>query len=68
MTTANDEQENEFEAFSDAPPTSLWAEFFQFVVENKKWWLIPILLAFGLIGVLVVLSSTGAAPFIYTLF
>ena len=68
MTIPNDEKENEFEAASDAPPTSLWTEFFQFVVENKKWWLIPILLSFGLIGLLVALSSTGAAPFIYTLF
>ena len=62
------ENKNEFEqAGEDSPPT-LVQEFMQFIVENKKWWMIPILLSFGLIGLLVILSSTGAAPFIYTLF
>ena len=68
MKKPNTETPNEFERASrDSPPT-LIAEFLQFIVENKKWWLIPILLAFGLLGLLVILSSTGAAPFIYTLF
>jgi hypothetical protein len=43
-------------------------DLFQFLVENKKWWLIPIVVVLGFFGVLVVLGSTGAAPFIYTLF
>jgi hypothetical protein len=30
--------------------------------------LIPILLVFAVVGLLVLFSSTGAAPFIYTLF
>lgn len=40
----------------------------RFLLANKKWWLIPILVVFLLFGALVMLSSTGAAPFIYTLF
>jgi hypothetical protein len=59
---------NEFERAGDERPVTLVQEFVQFIVENKKWWMIPILLSFALIGLLVVLSSTGAAPFIYTLF
>jgi len=59
---------NEFEQAGEEPSPTLVREFLQFVVENKKWWLIPILISFGLIGLLVLLSSTGAAPFIYTLF
>ena len=47
---------------------SLTAEFLTFLSENKKWWLIPILLSIALLGALVFLSGTGAAPFIYTLF
>ena len=43
-------------------------EFVQFLSENKKWWLIPILLAVGMIAVLVALSSTAVAPLIYPLF
>ena len=65
---ADPDSKNEFEQAGDAKPLTLVQEFRQFIVENKKWWMIPILLSFALIGLLVVLSSTGAAPFIYTLF
>ena len=35
----------------------------------KKWWLGPIVLMLGLLGLLVVLTQgTAVAPFIYTLF
>jgi len=43
-------------------------EFWIFLKENKKWWLLPILLAFLLMGALLLAGGTGAAPFIYTLF
>jgi hypothetical protein len=59
---------NEFEKAGEGQPLSLTAEFWLFITENKKWWLIPILLVFALLGVLILLASTGAAPFIYTIF
>lgn len=46
----------------------LVSEFIMFMAENKMWWLAPILIVFGLLGVLLVLGATGVAPFIYTLF
>ncbi len=61
-------QKTEFEKAGEDKPLTLLQEFIAFVVENKKWWLVPILLAFSFLGLLVVLGSTGAAPFIYTLF
>jgi hypothetical protein len=64
----NPDQPTEFERAGEQPPLSLVQEFYLFVTENKKWWMIPILLVLGLLGVLVAFSSTGAAPFIYTLF
>jgi hypothetical protein len=63
-----DNKETEFESAGKETQLSLLQEFFEFIAENKKWWLIPILLVLGLLGVLVVLGTTGAAPFIYTLF
>lgn len=36
--------------------------------HNKKWWMIPIIAVLLLFGVLLILGTTGAAPFIYTLF
>jgi hypothetical protein len=44
-------------------------ELLEFMGENKKWWLIPILVVFLLLGGLIFLSQgTVVAPFIYTLF
>jgi hypothetical protein len=58
----------EMERQACMPQPSLAAEFFWFLLHNKKWWLVPILLAFLLIGLLVVLGGTPLAPFIYTVF
>lgn len=45
------------------------AEFWRFLREEKKYWLMPIILVFLLVGLLMVFSSsTPLAPFIYPLF
>ncbi len=62
------ESKTEFEAAGEEKQLSVVQEFLVFIMENKKWWLIPILLVLALVGALVILGSTGAAPFIYTLF
>jgi hypothetical protein len=44
-------------------------ELWQFMRENKKFWLAPIVITLALVGVLLVLAKGSAiAPFIYTLF
>jgi hypothetical protein len=43
-------------------------ELVMFIRHNKKWYLIPIAVSILLLGILIALGSTGAAPFIYTLF
>ena len=58
----------EFEQAGEQKPLTLPQEFWLFLRQNKKWWLLPILLSFAVLGALVALGSTGAAPFIYTLF
>ena len=69
MSAPENPQKPEFERLAaEQQELSLIAEFWQFVHENKKWWLIPILCVFLLLGTLVFLSSTAFAPFIYTLF
>lgn len=62
------EQESRFREEASARRRGLLAETLAFVMENKKWWLIPILVALASVGVLAALGSSGAAPFIYTLF
>ena len=44
-------------------------EFFEFLKQNKKWWLFPIIFMLLLLGILIVFTQSSAlAPFIYTLF
>jgi len=44
------------------------AELWDFLRHSKKWWLTPIVIVLVLFGILLALSGTAAAPFIYTLF
>jgi len=45
------------------------SEFFQFLRQEKKYWLLPIVIVFVLFGLLSVFSQSSAvAPSIYTLF
>jgi len=45
------------------------SEFLQFLKQEKKYWLAPIIIVFVLFGLLIVFSQSSAvAPFIYTLF
>ena len=44
-------------------------EFVKFLMETKKYWLVPILLFLLIFGALfVVTQGTAVAPFIYTIF
>ncbi len=59
---------DDFEAgLAEARP-GLLLEFWDFLKHNKKWWLAPIVISILGLGLLVLLSGTAAAPFIYTLF
>jgi hypothetical protein len=61
-------EQQTFEDAAEAGRSSFLGEFVGLLMENKKWWLLPILLLFLGLALLVALGSTGAAPFIYTLF
>jgi len=63
-----EDKRTEFERAGEDEQLSIFGEFWLFITENKKWWLIPILVVLLLLGAVAILGSTGAAPFIYTLF
>ena len=45
------------------------ADYFAFLRAQKKWWLLPIVVALVLFGALIALTQGSAlAPFIYALF
>lgn len=62
------DRKDEFLQAAGEEERGIVAEFWAFMAENKMWWLTPILIVFGLLGVLLILGATGAAPFLYTLF
>jgi hypothetical protein len=63
-----DKKLNAFEEANRQNQPGLLGEFVQFLKQNKKFWMIGLLLALLLMGALFILSSTAVAPFIYTLF
>ncbi len=48
---------------------SLIKEFFLFIKQEKKWWLVPLISVLLLVGALIFFAgSSPLAPFIYPLF
>jgi Family of unknown function (DUF5989) len=48
---------------------SVVGEFFQFLRQEKKYWIAPIAVVLVLLGLLLVFAQSSAvAPFIYSLF
>lgn len=63
------EEKNTEQKFEElGQDSSIVREFWEFVCENKKFWLIPIIVVLLLLGLLILLGETAAAPFVYTLF
>jgi hypothetical protein len=46
----------------------LLRELWGLAYNTKKWWLVPVLVALLLVGLMLLASGSAAAPFIYTLF
>lgn len=60
--------DSSFEAHAGEGRQSFLSEFADFLMDNKKWWMLPILFVLLLVGVLLIVGGSGVAPFIYTLF
>ncbi len=58
----------EFEQQATAKERGFVREFWRFALDNKKWWMIPIVVVLLLVGILVLITSTGAGALIYPLF
>ena len=65
---ADREPKNEFAVQATEGRRSLAGEFLDYLKDNKKWWLAPIIFSILGLGMLVLLGGSAAAPFIYTLF
>jgi hypothetical protein len=61
--------QNEFEkAATEHKDRGLMSELWGFLRDNKKWWLLPLIAVLLLFGLIIFLSGTGLAPFMYTFF
>lgn len=61
-------QVDQFISAGQAGRRSFVSDYIYWLKTNKKWWMLPLLLLLLTFGALMILASTGAAPFIYTLF
>jgi hypothetical protein len=61
-------ESSEMERLAHQSEPGLITEFWGFLRQEGKWWLIPIVIVLLLLGLLVFLSTTGLAPFIYPVF
>lgn len=59
---------SEFEREAAQAQVGIVGEFIDYLKQNKKWWITPIVIVLLMVGALVVFGGSAAAPFIYTLF
>ena len=59
---------SDFEREAEQAQPGILREFWDFLRYNKKWWLTPIIAVLLMVGLLILLGGTAAAPYIYTLF
>jgi hypothetical protein len=59
---------DEFSRQAEGADRGIVVEMFSMLHHNRKWWLTPIILCLLGAGLVLVVSGTAAAPFIYALF
>jgi hypothetical protein len=64
----SNEVKTEFEKASDRKDSNVAFQFLAMLKQNKKFWLLPMVVGLVALGLLIILGGTGAAPFIYSLF
>jgi hypothetical protein len=68
QTTSQRDSDNEFERESQLRSPGFLIEFFDFLIHNKKWWLVPIMIVLLVLSLFIALTGTAIGPFIYVLF
>ena len=64
-----DDDSGDFEKAARSKPPGTVRELLDLLRHNKKWWLLPILIALLIVGALIALSiiAPNAVPFLYPL-
>ena len=64
----NKEKKTTFEAADAEEEASLLPQLLRMMKSTRRYWLMPLVLFLLLFGILVILGSSVAAPFIYSIF
>jgi hypothetical protein len=62
------DERTDLERLVEGTAPGVLSQAWELIRKEKKWYLLPLLLAFLLIGGFIVLGGSGAAPLLYTLF
>lgn len=68
MTEPSTNEPNEFVAEGKRKRAGMFGEMLFMVRTTRKWWMMPLIALLILLGLVMLLTSTGAGPLIYTLF
>ena len=68
MDNQKPNQDERFEQLASQPAKNLVVEFLEFLVDEKKWWLVPIVVVLLALAGIIVLTGTPVGPFIYAFF
>jgi hypothetical protein len=61
-------QRDEFLERASRGSSGILGEYIDFLRFHRKWWLAPIIMGLLIVGIMVVVGGTAAAPLIYALF
>jgi hypothetical protein len=62
------ESSKEFSRLAGKQAPGILRQAWQLIAQERKWYLLPLLLAFLLVGGFVMLGGSGVAPLLYALF
>ena len=68
MSTTESSRDEQFAELASNKRASFIAEYLYLLKQSKKYWMLPLILILLAFGLLMMVSSTGFAPFIYALF
>lgn len=68
MPPQEEKSQAEFAELVQGSRQGALGELWRLLAHNKKWWLLPIVLMLGAVGVFVVAGGSSLAPVLYTLF
>ncbi len=63
-----DQRRDAFKVAGNAPQANLLQEIALLLRQNKKYWMIPVIIVLLVFGLLIALGGTSAAPFVYQMF